>query len=297
MEFKQLESFVAVVKYKGFTKAAKQLYISQPTITSHIQALEEELKTQLIVRTTKTIEITPRGMELYDCACSILSKRDNLLKSWSTDTKKVIQLGASTIPSAYIIPEILPEFGSRFPDVYFNVHQGDSQGIIDAMNNGNYDVGMIGMAYESKNLTSIPFYQDEIVLITPVNDYFLELKEQGEVTAELIKEQPMILREEGSGTLKRADRILESLNIKTEELNIVARINDQESIKNLTASGLGISLISEKAAQNFVKEKRVLSFKLPKQVAVRTFYILLHKNFKSKDFVEKFVEFTEEFFK
>ncbi len=296
MEFKQLESFVAVVKYSSFTKAAQHLYISQPTISSHIQSLEEELKSQLIIRTTKSIEITPRGLELYECACSILSKRDNLIKSWSAETKKVIQLGVSTIPSAYIIPEILPEFGKRFPDVYFNVHQNDSQGIMDAMHNGNYDVGMIGMPCDSKTLISVPFYEDEIVLITPVNEYFLQLKEQGEITADILKQHPIILRENGSGTLKRADHILESLEIHSEELNIVARINDQESIKNLTASGLGISLISEKAAQNFVNEKRLLAFKLPKQLSTRTFYLVMHKNFAAKSYVEQFIQFVQHYF-
>ncbi len=296
MEFKQLESFVAVVKYESFTKAAKHLYISQPTISSHIQALEEELKAQLIIRTTKSIEITPRGMELYECASSILSLRDNLVKSWSADTKKVIQLGVSTIPSAYIIPEILPEFGRLFPDVYFHVHQNDSQGIIDAMNNGSYDVGMIGMPCDSKTLSGVPFYQDEMVLITPVNDYFLSLDENCPITPELLRQHPIILRENGSGTLKRADYILENLNVRTEDLNIVARINDQESIKNLTASGLGVSFISEKAAQNFVNEKRLLAFKLPKPLSTRSFYLVTHKNRRTKPHVEQFIRYVQEYF-
>ncbi len=297
MEFKQLESFVAVVKHKSFTKAAGQLYISQPTISAHIQALEEELNTQLIIRTTKSIDITPRGMELYECACSILSQRDNLIQSWSAETKKVIQLGVSTIPSAYIIPEILPEFGKLYPDVYFNVHQNDSQGIIDSMNNGEYDVGMVGMPCESKSLASIPFYEDEMVLITPVNDFFLDLKKKGDISPAVIQNQPLIVRENGSGTLKRADYILESLNVKPEELNIVARINDQESIKNLTASGLGISFISEKAAENFVKAKRLLAFKLPRTLANRSFYLVMHKNFITKPYVEDFILFAKNYYK
>ena len=296
MEFKQLESFVAVIKYKSFTKAAQHLFISQPTISSHIQALEEELNTQLIVRTTKSIDITPRGLELYECASNILSLRDNLLKNWSSDSKKVIQLGVSTIPSAYIIPEILPEFGKKFPDIYFNVHQNDSQGIIDAMNNGQYDVGMIGMPCDSKTLTCIPFFRDEMVMITPVNDYFLNFKKNPIITAEMILQQPIIMRENGSGTRKRADYFLDNIGVNPEDLNIVARINDPESIKNLTASGLGISFVSKKAAQNFVNEKRLLAFDLPKPRATRTFFLVTHKNFLSKPYVEQFVQFAQHFY-
>ena len=76
MEFKQLESFRAVVKYQSFTRAAKALYISQPTISSHIRELEEELESRLIVRTTKSLEMTPRGWELYECASNILRLRN-----------------------------------------------------------------------------------------------------------------------------------------------------------------------------------------------------------------------------
>ncbi len=298
MEFKQLESFVTVVKHQSFTKAARQLFISQPTISSHIQALEEELKSQLIIRTTKSIEITQRGQELYECASNILSQRDHLMKSWAAETEQIIQLGVSSIPSAYILPEILPEFGKHFPEVYFNIHQSDSQGIIDAMNNGEYDVGMIGMPYNNRHLFTLPFYKDEMVLITPVTDYFLELQKVSDfqVTPKLLRKHPVILRENGSGTLKKADHILEHLQIQPEELNIIARINDQESIKNLTASGLGISFISERAAQNFVAEKRLLAFQLPKPIATRSLYLVMHKNLITKSYVDNFIQFVQKYF-
>ena len=71
MELKQLQSFCAVVKYRSFTKAAEKLYLSQPTISTHVRQLEEEFQTSLIIRTTKSVEVTPRGQELYECACNI----------------------------------------------------------------------------------------------------------------------------------------------------------------------------------------------------------------------------------
>ena len=89
MELKQLESYVAVVVYKSFTEAAKQLYISQPTISTHIQALEKELESKLIIRTTKSIELTPRGMELYECAVKMLDLRDTLLYKWKSFKRKL----------------------------------------------------------------------------------------------------------------------------------------------------------------------------------------------------------------
>ena len=296
MEFKQLESFVALVQSRSFTKAAERLYISQPTISTHIRMLEEELRSSLIVRTTKSLEITPRGWELYECAQKILGLRDDLMKSWLEEERKVIRLGASTIPSAYILPEILPGFGGMYPDVYFMVNQSDSQGVIDGLQAGSFDVGLIGMPKEDEVLTCIPFYQDRMVFITPVNDHFLNLKKQGDVPPETLLKEPLILRENGSGSRKAVERFFESMGYQEADFQVAARINDQESIKNLVAGGLGISVISEKAARNFVAEKRILSFELPEDVAGRYLYVAFHKRYILKPYVKCFIEYLQKFY-
>ena len=254
MELKQLESFTNVVEYRSFTKAAEKLYISQPTISTHIRQLEEELHSRLIIRTTKSIEITPRGWELYECACHILSLRVNLLQRWAGESRKIIRLGASTIPSAYLLPEILPEFGRLHPDTYFVIHQSDSQGVIDGLTDGMFDVGLIGMCADSEALCCQPFCQDRMVLVTPVTPRFLELQQLPEVPLETLLAEPIILREQGSGTNKSASHYLERIGVSESMLRITARINDPEAIKNLVAGGLGVSIISEKAAHNFIQE-------------------------------------------
>ena len=144
MELKQLQSFCAVVQYRSFTKAAEKLYLSQPTVSTHIRQLEEEFGSRLIVRTTKSIEVTPRGQELYACACGIVHLRDDLLRSWSDEDEKVIRIGASTIPSAYILPQILPAFRREHPAPQFHVFQSDSEGIAEGLLTGSFDVGLIG---------------------------------------------------------------------------------------------------------------------------------------------------------
>ena len=113
MDFKQLRSFVAVVDCGSFTKAAARLYTPQPTVSAHIRQLEDELHERLFLRTTKSLAITPRGRELYEYAAHVLSLQDRLLSSWSED-QHLIRLGSSTIPSAYILPELLPHgFGPQ----------------------------------------------------------------------------------------------------------------------------------------------------------------------------------------
>lgn len=292
MEFKQLQSFVSVVQHKSFTKAADYLYLSQPTISAHIRQLEEELGKRLILRTTKSIQVTAKGQEVYEYAAHILSLRQRLIESCSAQPQKIIHLGASTIPSAYILPEILPEFGAQLPDTYFAIHQSDSQGIVAGLQEGLFDVGLVGMKTEDELIECIPFCCDHMVLITPVNEHFLELMQQN-APLETLLQEPIIMREKGSGSKKVADRFLESIGLTDSQLNIVARVNDQEAIKQLVAGGLGVSILSEMAARNYLSEKRILAFPLPEDAASRSLYLIYRKNFILQPHVEKFIHFIE----
>ena len=295
MDFKQLKSLVEVVECRSFTKAAERLYISQPTVSAHIRQLEEELQSRLVIRTTKSIEITPRGLEAYDCARSILELRENLFRRWADDGEQMIQLGASTIPSAYILPEILPAYGREHPKVYFVIHQSDSQGVVQGLLKGSFDLGMTGMDSGEEELAFEPFYRDRMVLITPVTPHFLALKEQDAPLQQLLRE-PIILREQGSGSKKSAEFFLDSMGGAEEELKVTARINDQESIKNLVAGGLGVSIISERAALNFVQEKRVLLFDLPEHVSQRYLYFVIKRNHVLGEHIRAFIAHVKTYY-
>lgn len=295
MELKQLRSFAAVVRYGSFTRAAENTYLSQPTISTHIRALEEELNTQLLLRDTKNLRVTPRGQELYECACRMLELQDNLLQRWRQSDQHIIQLGASTIPSAYILPEVLPLYGKQNPGSYFVVHQSDSRQVIEGVAGGLFDVGMSGMPCQDEAIRCEPFFRDRMVLITPVSRRFLAMQSQGQdALAELLHE-PIILREAGSGSQKSADRFLAQMGLRETELRVTARVNDQESIKNLVSGGLGVSIVSEKAVRDFVAEKRLLAFPLPPGSAERDLYLLLPRHASADSL--RFCSFVREFYR
>ncbi|MBQ0058425.1 MAG: LysR family transcriptional regulator [Lachnospiraceae bacterium] len=296
MEFKHLQSFVEVVRTASFTKAAENLFISQPTISMHIQQLEEELETRLIIRTTKSLEVTPHGMTLFNDAVNILEMKNRMIANCSTGKKRIISLGASTIPSTYILPEVLPEYGRLFPETYFNIHQGDSGEIIEGIDQGVYDLGLVGMDVSRENITCLPFCEDRMVVITPVNQHYLALKSDKADLHTLLNE-PIILRENGSGSQKRASMLLETFGISEDSLNVVARLNDQEAIKNMVAGGLGISIISEKAASRLIREKRLLSFNLPDDSSVRHLYVAHRKGFVLSNDTKDFIKFLKNFYK
>lgn len=290
MDFKQLQSFAAVVKHQSFTRAAEKLFLSQPTISAHVSSLEEELGKRLILRTTKNIELTPKGQEVYDYAVRILGLRDRMVECCSQQSDKIIHLGASTIPSAYILPELLPEFGALYPDTYFSIHQSDSQGVVDALKEGLFDVGLIGMKVDDDRIECTPFCKDRMVLITPVNEHFLKLKQEG-CSIRALMQNPVIMRETGSGSKKSADLFLESIGISEDSLNIVARVNDQEAIKNMVSGGLGISIISHMAARSILAEKRVLSFPLDDHASGRTIYLIHRKDYILAPHIQAFMKF------
>lgn len=292
MEFKQLQSFAAVVKYRSFTKAAEKLFLSQPTVSAHVRDLEEELGKRLILRTTKSIELTPKGSEVYEYALRILDLRDRMVDSCAPASQNIIHIGASTIPSAYILPELLARFGTQAPDTYFSIHQSDSRGVAEGLLEGLFDIGMVGEEIVDERIVCTPFCRDHVVLITPVNEHFLRLRDQEASALPDLLGEPMILRETGSR--KMADRLLESVGRSPDSLNIIARVNDQEAIKNMVASGLGVSLISEIAARNLLAEKRILSFSLPELASSRRLYLVYRNNYILSSAIQKLVKFIAE---
>ena len=158
MDFKQLRSFVTVADCGSFTQAAVRLYTSQPTVSAHIRQLEDELHETLFLRTTKSLAITARGRELYDYAVHVLELQDQLLDAWAQD-EHTIRLGASTIPSAYILPEVLPPFRAQHPDAVFSVLQSDSAGVLQQLRAGRFELGFAGAQEQSPELVFLPFFR------------------------------------------------------------------------------------------------------------------------------------------
>lgn len=296
MEFKQLEAFVAVVEYNSFSEAARRLYLTQPTISAHIRALETELNSRLIIRTTKKLTITTRGYQLYDCAVQMLNMRNHLVDEFTGTKRKIIDIGVSTIPSSYLLPDLLSAFGQQVENVYFHSWQSDSAGAIQRVLDGSVDLSLTGQKTEEETCCFIPFCHDTLVIATPVNEHFLKLKSLGAAFSDFM-EEAFILRETGSGTRKEMDRFLESHGISSSDLNVVARMNDLESIKKSIVNGLGISILSARSAVDLEKTKQILLFPLEESAYTRTFYIVYSKNRILKPHVKQFIHFVKNYYK
>ena len=296
MEFKQLEAFVAVVDYGSFSEAARKLYLTQPTISAHVRSLEEELHTKLILRTTKKTTITTRGYQLYDSAVRMLEIRNNLLENFTGVQKHMIDLAASTIPSSYLLPEILAAFGKTHPDIYFHSIQADSAESINRVLDGTVDLALVGQNTRDETCVFLPFCQDELVIATPITNHYLGLQNKSVTFEDFIKD-PIIIREKGSGTKKEMDLFLEQIGVTPNDLNVIARMNDLEGIKKSIVNGLGISILSARSAIDLKKTKQILLFPLEESAHKRTFYIVYSKNRILKPHVRQFIQFVQNFYR
>lgn len=274
MNLRQLRSFVAVVEEESFTRAGAVTYTSQPTISSHIRALEQELGVCLLRRNTKTTQLTSEGQDLYAFACTVLQLQEQMVRRWKEKHTHVLNIGASTLPATYILPQILPQYRLQEPGAYFCLHQGDSQEVIQGIQQGLYDLGLIGMPCVQEGMHCEPFCQDRMVVITPVEETFFPFLESETVDWEALFRHPVVLRERGSGTRKWASELLETLGLAEGELDVSARSNDPESIKQLVAHGVGISIVSEIAARDFVQAHRLLQIPVPDQLGSRALYMI-----------------------
>ena len=159
------------------------------------------------------------------------------------------------------------------------------------------DLALVGQNTRDESCVFIPFCHDELVIATPVTDHYLALKnrETPAVFHDFLKD-PIILREKGSGTKKEMDLFLERTGITTGNLNVIARMNDLESIKKSIVNGLGISILSSRSVNDLQRTKQILVFPLEEAAHKRSFYIVYSKNRILKPHIKQFVQFVRDYY-
>lgn len=298
MDFRQLETFVAVAKYKSFSKAADYLYLTQPTISSHIANLEKEINTVLINRSNRKISLTKAGEILYDYAVNLLNLKEGAVYKLSEYKGKIvgnIEIAASTIPEQYIIPQLICEFNKDYPDVTFRMLHYDSQQVVEGILQNQIDFGIVGAKIPNNQLNYIELVSDEVLLVTPTTDKYNSMKEP--VSLEDIIKENYIFRELGSGTRKLVESALKDLKMDVTSLNVVAYIENTEAIKQCIRQGLGLSFLSKRAVADEVQLKVLKTFRVKELNLDRKFYFVYHKYRNPSPLEATFQEFVCTYFK
>jgi len=274
MNFKELQSFVAISKYKNFSKAAKALYLTQPTISHHIQTLEEELNTTILVRTSKNVSLTKAGQLLLIHAQKILNEKEQIhfmFDHYNGDISGELEIATSTIPSQFYLPKIVKNFSEQHPKMKFKIEKLDSAGVHKKLELSAIDFGIVGAKSTADFFSYEKILSDEIVLCC---DYNLDTATLG---IEDIKKIPLILREEGSGTKKVLLKALEEHNIERHQLNVFATIDDINTIKACIIGSDKFAFTSKIAIQDDLERKTLKVVNIQGLNITRDFYFVYNK--------------------
>ncbi len=296
MNLKQLEAFVEVAEGGSFSRAAKNLYLTQPTVSAHIASLEKELEVRLFVRNTKEVSLSVEGQTLYKYAIQMVDLEKRIEEEFGERRKlgrQCVTIAASTIPSQYLLPRILTRFNEKYPGEQIKMLESDSTDVVNQVVEHMVDIGFTGTVLEKKHCKYIPFYKDELVIITPDTEEFERRLEKPEDISWVLTE-PVIMREEGSGTRKEAEKQLRGAGIKPEQMHIIASIENQETIKESVCQGMGISILSRLAAADKIHDRSVLSFSIPGADRGRNINVVYNKNYQLSVSAERFLRVVQE---
>ncbi len=290
MKINTLNMFVKLIDTGSYSKVAEKLDLTQPAVSMQIKFLEERFDTDLIIKENGKIKLTPAGKVVY-------SEAKKIINSWEKITYRVeesknksfqkIEIGSSTIPSEYLLPDILAKLDSENIDMKSSIKVGDSEEMIELLEKDKVDIIIVGYKPENSKYEVKEIAKDELKLIVPKNHKF---SRKNEISIEELKNEKMLIREVGSGTRKAMLEGLKENGININELNIKCEMGSTEAIIAGVQSGLGISFVSKLASSKAHNCSRVQEVDVKGMNFSRKFYLAFNKNRKDENIIKKFIE-------
>ena len=299
MNFRQLEVFVSIVKFHSFSKAAEELYLTQPTVSAHISTLEEEMGVQLIMRSTKAVYPSAAGAILYEYANNLLMMRDRTyyaMKNYPSMLTTTLDMAASTVPAEYVLPPLIASFNQQHPQVLFSVNEADSESVIRKVITDEVVLGFTGSAMYDDKCEFTEIARDRLVIVTPNSDEYRDLPKD-DFPIESLRTSPFILRMLGSGTRKESDSYLINCGLNPTDLHAVAYFGSIESIKQALRAGMGISIMSEISVAELEEQGKVLVFRNENPFMHRHLYCVRKKGGQLPPAAELFVKYLKDAWK
>lgn len=239
MDLDQLRLFVDLVQEKSFTRVAQRHFVTQPAVSLRIRKLEQELGVRLLERTTRRLLVTDEGRLLYEHALEILSRVDQIGTIMRERQEQVVgSISLATVHSVglYELPLTLREFIRRFPAVHLHMEYQISDDVYRSVLEGRADVGLVAYPEQRAGITSVPFFEDELILIcNPDHPFALRSK----VTMADLEGQPFVAYETSIPTRRAIDAMLNRHNV---EVDVRMQCDNIELLKKMVEVGLGIAL-------------------------------------------------------
>ena len=265
--------FYTAAQHLNFTKTASALFISQPAVSKNIQELEKKLGVPLFERKGNNLELTESGQILYKYAQQIINLYNQAgqeIQELQTGRKGNLVLGASTTISQYVLPTLLADFLSQYPNNRIQSFQSNSRSIEEQLIDKTLDLGITEGSTDNRALKYIPFMKDELVLVT--NSENPLLKQMKNPILSDITRLPLVLREQGSGTRTIIENALKEQRISLAEIQIEMILPSTESIKGYLARRHSFAFLSIHTVQREVLNNQLTIVDIPQLSIERYFY-------------------------
>lgn len=296
MNLEQLRTLVNVVEHGNLSAAARAMRLSQPAITKQVQRLEAELGLALLVRGPKRqAELTPAGERLLAFARQTLARFEELegeLAALKEVGRGVLILAASTIPGEYLLPGLLAAFRTRYPQVEVHMTVSDTADVATRLLADQADVGVIGSTIRRPGLRLERLVGDEIVLAVPPGHPFAG-REQ--VTVEELQGQPLVWREEGSGTRRSVEMALTATGVSLPPGQIALTLGSTQAVLQAVEQGLGVGFVSARAAAQAQADGHLACVRLAGVDLRRDLYLAYLPQRIGDPLLARFVDFAHNF--
>jgi DNA-binding transcriptional LysR family regulator len=291
----QMDVLLCLVAEGSFSRAAKKMHLSQPSMTKHIANMEAILGIAVVRREKTGVILTPEGKIVFNAARKINKIRneawEKISRMHETEAGD-IAIVASTIPATYILPHVLGRFGKMHPGIHITVQSADSEEALEMVLNGEQEIGIVGKRPSRGKLSAEPLWQDRLVLAVPSGHRWAG---KSSVTLEEIMEEPFIVREKGSGTREVLERYLkDQANTGLAKFRITAEFGSSEAVKEAILAGLGVSILSIRAITRELKLQLLLEVPVKNCRIERSFYLVMCRPFNILRHHQLFLDFVRQ---
>jgi len=289
------EIFMEVASNLSFSKAAEILFISQPAISKHMKALESFYKTTLFERKGNAIQLTKGGQLLYSRLKEARKIQDQLEYELSTlkdqlEAKGQLKLGASTTVALYIIPKILSAFHQKYPEVKISLLNRNTDTITKALIDEDIDIGIVEGKRKNSSILYQPFMTDEVVAVCSAKSPIAKKKV---LTIQEVQNYPIVLREQGSGTLAALKYNLEKNGIKLSGLNVKVRLAGTEALKNFLREDTCLGFLPKGSILKELRDGDLVALKVDKFQIIRDFFFIQRHGTDNNDLNKAFIRFCK----
>ena len=262
LNFNQLRVFYYAAKNRNFTAAAKDLFITQPAVTAQVKALEGCSNLKLFKKRGRNIYLTDAGQTLYEYAKKIFAYEkeiENAIEEMRELKRGVLRLGTSKTYARYFMPSLMTSFHKAHPQIKIHLDEGSSLDMMNSLLDFKNEVVVIARAGDNPEITFVPFSQEELVVIMST-DHPLAGKET--VSLQELAEEPIIMKETGSGTWKRVNELFDQNHCVP---NVLMETSNNEFIKQLVQRGEGVSFLVKACVALEIQEKKLATVPLKDQ--------------------------------